>query len=352
MTTKAAARVPKLYIGIDMHKKSWRVHWRTDLFDGSTKTFAPDAVKLYKYFVRHFPEHSVCCAYEAGGVGFGPARALQFLGWECLVVNPGDIPRSSKDRHVKTDTVDCENIARHLRQGSLRCITIPDEEREQVRSLFRRRTDLVKDLRRLKSRIKSHMLYHGKEIPAEYDNPNWSHAFVNWLIDVQWEYETAQHTLDSMIFHYRFVEEQIREVSNAVRSWCRRHQKKDYTLLRSIPGIGPLTAAALLIELGDMRRFTSFKQLASYIGLVPGIYQSGETVRTKGVTPRAHRLLRSYLVEAAWVAVRKDPVMQAYYRSHYGKNPKRIIVKVARKLLSRTLSVIKHEVPYQEGRQK
>jgi transposase len=86
------------------------------------------------------------------------------------VVNPGDIPKSSKDRHVKTDTVDCENIARHLRQGSLRCITIPDKEREQVRSLFRRRTDLVKDLRRLKSRIKSHMLYHGKEIPAEYDN--------------------------------------------------------------------------------------------------------------------------------------------------------------------------------------
>lgn len=91
---------------------------------------------------------------------------------------------------------------------------------------------------------------------------------------------------------------------------------------------GPLTAAALLTEAGDLRRFSSFKQFASYIGLVPGVYQSGETYKTMGINPRGHKLLRSYMIEAAWVAVRQDPVMQAYYRSHYGKNLKRIIVNV------------------------
>jgi transposase len=54
-------------------------------------------------------------------------------------------------------------------------------------------------------------------------------------------------------------------------------------------------------------------------------------------------------VEEAWIAIHKDPVMQAYYRKHLGKNPKAIIIKVARKLLSRILAVIKTETPYEIG---
>ncbi|QKX06213.1 hypothetical protein HN014_15265 [Aquimarina sp. TRL1] len=64
---------------------------------------------------------------------------------------------------------------------------------------------------------------------------------------------------------------------------------------------------------------------------------------------RAHRLMRSYFIEASWQAIRTDPVMQAYYRKHIGKNSKTIIIKVARKLLSRTLAVIKTETLYQKG---
>ena len=64
---------------------------------------------------------------------------------------------------------------------------------------------------------------------------------------------------------------------------------------------------------------------------------------------RAHRLIRSYFIEASWQAIRTDPVIQGYYRSHHGKNVKSVIVKVARKLLSRTLAVIKTETPYEIG---
>ncbi|MGS0523788.1 transposase [Zobellia nedashkovskayae] len=120
-------------------------------------------------------------------------------------------------------------------------------------------------------------------------------------------------------------------------------------LLRSIPGIGGIVACGILSELGDLRRFNNIKHLAGYVGLVPSLYQSGASQRTIGMTPRAKRLLRSYFVEASWQAIRTDPVMQAYYRKHQGKNVKSIIVKVARKLLSRTLAVIKTEVPYTIG---
>lgn len=60
--------------------------------------------------------------------------------------------------------------------------------------------------------------------------------------------------------------------------------------------------------------------------------------------------LRSYLIEAAWVAIRKDIEMQQYYRKHQGKNVKSIIVKVAHKMARRILSVIKTETPYQINR--
>ncbi len=68
-----------------------------------------------------------------------------------------------------------------------------------------------------------------------------------------------------------------------------------------------------------------------------------------GMSPRCHGLIRSYYVEAAWQAIRTDPVIQAYYRKHLGKDVKKIIVKVAHKLLSRTLAVIKTKTPYEVG---
>lgn len=73
---------------------------------------------------------------------------------------------------------------------------------------------------------------------------------------------------------------------------------------------------------------------------------SGSSESTLGITPRSKSLVRSYLIEAAWVTIRRDPEMQAYYRKHFGKNVKNVIVKVAHKLVKRILSVIKNERPY------
>jgi transposase len=87
--------------------------------------------------------------------------------------------------------------------------------------------------------------------------------------------------------------------------------------LKSIPGIGGYLASVILAECGDLRRFNNEGQFSSYIGLVPGMYNSGES--ESGITPRSRSQLRSYLVEAAWIAIRKDTEMQNYYRKHQGK---------------------------------
>ena len=77
--------------------------------------------------------------------------------------------------------------------------------------------------------------------------------------------------------------------------------------------------------------------------------QSGEGLFTGGSTPRANRNVHNIIIEASWQAVRKDPVMQNYYRSHAGINSKAAIFKVGRKLLSKIHAVIKTEIPYSIG---
>lgn len=348
MKTKDTA-TPKLFIGIDIHKRSWNIHMATDLFDGRSLTVPPEAESLQGYVEKHYPNHQVVCAYEAGCCGYSAHRAFRSYGWESIVFNPADLSRTGTARFQKTDKIDARLICRELKDGRLTGITVPEVEREQLRCLFRRRNDLVKDFRHLKAKIKSHLLYLGVKVPEEFDNANWSKRFREWIADLAFEYATVESALESQLAQYDFLDRSIREISNDLRWYCRTNYPKDYKLLRSVPGIGGIVACGILCELGDLRRFGNFKQLAAYVGLIPRVHQSGDNSRSPGINPRGNRIMRSYFVEAAWQALRYDPVMQHYYRSHAGKDSKAILVKVARKLLSRTLAVIKTETPYQIG---
>jgi len=347
MKTKVTATA-KLYIGIDIHKRSWKIHTATDLFDGKSFSMKPDAIALKKYVEKFYRGYEVYTAYESGSCGYSAHRSFKSFGWHSQVVNPADISKIGKSSHQKTDQLDARRICKELKDGRLSGIEVPDREREELRSLFRRRNDLVKKFRKIKTQIKMKLLYFGIEIPKEYDNPNWSHAFRDWLKTIELAYEPGKLSIDSMLLEYEFIDNQVRLVSNHLRAYCRKHYKDDYYLLRSVPGIGGIVSCGILSEIGDLRRF-SLKELAGYVGLCPTMFQSGDSFRTQGMSYRANRLIRSYFVEATWQAIRFDPVMQSYYRRHQGKDTKKILVKVARKLLSRTLAVIKSGVAYEIG---
>lgn len=340
---------PKLYIGIDIHKRSWRIYTATDLFWGKQFTCKPDPCELKKWVDKYFADHEVHCTYEAGCCGYSAYRTFVSYGWQAMVVNPADVARTNKSQYQKTDSIDAQLLCRELRDGRLRGITVPDRQREALRCLFRRRNDLVKDFRVIKSTILMQLLYLGIHIPEQHDNSNWTHAFRDWIKELKLDYSTVDFSLKNRLEHFEYLDGQIRTVSNELRKYCRQHYKEDYYLLKSIPGIGGIVACGILSELGDLRRFKNMKQLSSYVGLIPSIRQSGDSEKTLGMTPRANRLMRSYFVEAAWQAIRFDPVMQAYYRKHVGKDSKRILIKVAHKLLCRTRAVIISGVPYEAG---
>ena len=349
MSKKVTTDTPKLFIGLDIHKKCWMFHFRTDLFSGTGKSFPAGVHHIKKYVDKHYSDYEVSITYESGCFGYEPARSFISYGWDTFIVNPADIPRPSKNKFTKTDKIDAKNLSEQLYSGNLKKIEIPDPIREGLRSLTRQRSALVRDFRRIKTRIKSLLLYYHISIPEGMDSPKWPIKFLDWLAALELNNSNQKETLESMLRQYRFIDLELKDLSNRIRKYCKNNFSKDYELLRSVPGIAGLSAGYILSELGDLRRFSSLKKLASYIGFLPSMKQSGDMEIAVGANPRANRHIRNLIIEASWIAVRIDPVMQNYYRSHKGINSKAAIFKVGRKLLSKLYAVVKTETSYELG---
>lgn len=338
---------PKVYIGLDIHKKTWTVSIQTDLFFHKTYSMPSKSSDLEQYVNKNFHNHEVYLVYEAGCCGFSVARYFLNLAWNVLVVNPADVKTGNKERYQKTDALDAKNLSNQLKSGTLKGINIPTEAEDQFTSLARHRMQVTKKLRATKLQIKSLLLFHAIGIPEEYDNSNWPNGFIEWLEKLNFSTICGDLALQGKIRMLKFIKSEYLEIANQMRAYCRKEHKEDYNLLRSIPGIGGFLASVIIAECGDLRRFNTEGQFASFIGIVPGMHNSGGSEKCLGITPRSRSQLRSYLIEAAWIAVRKDLEMQQYYRKHQGKNVKNIIVKVAHKMTRRILSVIKTQTPYQ-----
>lgn len=335
-----------LFIGLDVHKKSWSVTLQEGQVVLKRFSMEAKAEALVHYIQKNYKGYSVECCYEACCCGYHIHRDLTKAGWTVLVVNPGDIPRANKQSVNKSDKIDSRYLCHHLASGHLRSIHVPEEKQEQFRSLFRRRADLVKSLRRIKCHIKSMLLYYGIELPEHYDNINWSKDMIVWIGKLKWLYPTAARTMKSRLEEYHFLRQEYLQICNELRKYARTCYKKDYYLLRSIPGVGPFIAIAILSEVGDIRRFRGIDRLSSYVGLVPSLHSSGEKSYSRGITYRSKTLLRSYLIEGAWIAAKKDEELMQYYRDRKGCDHRKLIIKMAAKTLSRIYHVIKTGEPY------
>jgi len=119
--------------------------------------------------------------------------------------------------------------------------------------------------------------------------------------------------------------------------------------ITSIPGIGPVTGAAILGEIGDVHRFPSADKLVAYAGIDPTVYQTGQFQASQAhMSKRGSPYLRHALWLAATVAVRHDPDLQTYYKTKRkeGKHHGTVIGAVCRKLLARIYVILKEQRPY------
>ncbi len=346
-TKKSSIEKPLIFMGIDVHKKSWEVRFGNESINKKRVRFErPFVDNLAKYVKKHYPETRIKCAYEAGFSGFWAKRALEELGFETMVVNPADIPTSGKDRVFKTDKRDSRKILAALRSGELEGIYCPTETEERDRALLRARTQIAKSERQAKNRIKSTLLYYGIDIPECMDNSHWSKKFINWLGNIA---ETQNlFSLKHQLSLLNLIRKEHSSVLLSLRRLSRenRHEKV-CKILQSIPGIGPLTSIKLKLELISMDRFSSTDKLLSYIGFVPTTNHSGESLRVGKMTKRGRSELRRAIIESAWVAIRYDPELGTLYENlKKKKSSNKAIVKIAVKLVRRIRYIWLHNEPY------
>ncbi|GHV04932.1 IS110 family transposase [Bacteroidia bacterium] len=340
-----------VYVGIDVHLKSWSV---TVLSEHSVlKKFSqnPDAEALHKYLTGNYPGANYNSVYEAGFCGFWIHRRLEELGINNIVVNPADVPTKGKEKLQKSDAIDCGKLARELRSKSLTGIYVPDEAVLEMRSLIRLRSSIVKDTTREKNRIKSLLRFHGIEIPGEFTKHsvgNWSKRFLKWLREVELSTVYGRKTLDLHIEQLVRLRGMLLQETRTIRSISRQEPfDETIRLLTSVPGIGMTTAVLLLVEIDDINRFPNSDRLAAFIGLTPMCHSSGEKDGTGDITVRKHASLRCSMIEAAWVAIRKDPAMTLAYEGFRKRMiAQKAIVKIARKLVNRIFFVLKHKQEY------
>lgn len=340
-----------IYVGLDVHLKSWDValYMEGQYLRNFHQT--PDVSRLVNTLQRDYPNASFHCAYEAGFSGFGLQRQLHSSGLNCIVVNAADVPQTDKGRKTKTDRSDAKRIAGALQAGLLHSIYIPDKLTEGDRRLVRYRTQLLRDLQRNKVRIK-HFLYQSDIIPPPpYSKNNWSNAFIQWLKELSPDNDTDKHTLSKMIEQ---VEQQRKEITLLTKKIQELINTPRYIhtakLLQSVPGIGPLTTATLLVEIADINRFPTFAQFNSFIGFCPSEHSSGEEERKGHIISRHHKILRALIIEAAWMAVKNDPALTlAYSDLKKRMTGKRAIIRIARKLLHRIYHVWLKKEDYEKG---
>lgn len=324
-----------IFIGLDVHLKNWRVSLYLE--DVAQKTFhlSPPSVSVLKsYLDRHYPGGIYKCAYEAGFSGFWIQEKLSELGIETIVTHAADIPTTDKERQHKDDVRDSHKIARSLRNGDLVALFVPEKQLQQDRGVVRERGRLQSDRKRVMNRIKSQLHFYG-QYPEEgvLSTWGWSRRFLDFL-DKQGKENIALEMLVEEFKELRRLEKQAMvKLRNLFKNERYANMMK---LLCSVPGVGFLTAAQLLTEIGDMKRFKTFDQLCFYVGLVPGTHSSGEKVSANTRTTRGNKHLRTTIIESAWVAIRLDTELAlAYGDLKKRMNGPRAIIKIARKLLNR-----------------
>ncbi len=339
-----------IYVGIDVHLKSWVITIMVEEVVHKTFSQDPDAKLLKRYLQNHYPEGNYYSVYEAGFSGFSIHRELIQIGINNIVVNPADIPTTDKERKQKEDKRDSRKLARSLRNKELEGIFVPPQWMEELRGLVRYRKTLSKELGRHKNRIKSYLYLNGIKVPGELSGASkyWSRRFMDWLNTI--ELSTPQgtmvirETLDTVEFLRQkllFVTRELRKLNKGSIHF------KLISLLQGIPGVGLITALTIITELVTITRFRSLDQLCSYFGLVPTTNSSGENDKVGNITNRANSLLRVSIIESAWVAIRYDPALSLKYIELRNRmEPQCAIIRIAKKLLNRIRFVIKNEQEY------
>lgn len=340
-------------VGIDVHLKTWivAIFIENTFYTSFRQEACPEI--LYNYLSKNFPNGIIRTVYEAGYFGFVAHRELHNLGINNIVVNPADVPTTAKEKSTKTDKIDAKKLAKGLVNMDLRENYVPTAKQEADRELVRLRiAHSRKGLTRIKQQIKGILIRKGIKYYEliEGNNSTWSSRYIKALEELQLGEPSDQLVISKLIRKLKYTITEQKELDREIVKLSQTEPHNSLvTRLRTIPGIGLLTAMMLSTELIDMKRFKSLDHLCSYMGIVPNLEQSGESSIVKGLTKRTNHDARRILIQAAWQASIRNPDLAGRYhkwKKENGGNGQKAIIKVAKRLLSISRAIWMKETIY------
>ena len=252
-------------------------------------------------------------------------RLLDRCG-HCLQVGDPATIRASVVRKQKTDARDARQLLELLLADRFPSIWIPTPAERDSRQLLVHRHKLVGWRTQVRNQLSALARSQGVFPGTRF----WTEAGRQKLQAVQLDRWAAQRRQD-LLRLLSDLDAQIAELTRHVEQQAQA--RNDAVALMQQDGVGPIVSLAFVLTLGTARRFHRGKQVASYLGLNPSERSSGGKQRFGHISKQGNRMMRWLLVEAAWIAVRKDPALQrVYQRLAFRRGRKIAAVAVARKL--------------------
>jgi transposase len=295
-----------------------------------------DAKKFYEQLAA-----PALIGVEATGNSQWFIEMVQDLGHEIWIGDAAQI-RASYVRQQKTDKRDAAHILKLVVEGRFPRLWTPDREQRDLRQLVLHRHKLVE----VRSRVKNELQHLSLNKGMQRKQKLWSQAGQKLLRELPLKPWAACRRED-LLGLLAMLDQQIGKLDQAVQQAADEHPQAQ--LLMTQPGVGPNTALAYVLTIGDVSRFPRGKQVASYLGLIPREYSSGGRQMLGSISKQGNRLLRALLVEAAQIAVRFDPGMKKQYLHRCHQKPKGVAkVAAARKLAVRLYWMLRTNTGYPE----
>ncbi len=329
-----------MVIGCDYHPSWQQVCWMDTLTGETGEQKLDHASGEAERFYRGTPRTALIGMESTGNCQWF-VELLTTLGHEVWIGDAAKI-RACEVRQQKHDRRDAALILKLLVEGRFPRIWTPSGPEKDLRQLLIHRHKLV----RMRVQVKNELQHLAMNQGITKGRKLWSKAGEKTLCELPLKPWASRRRED--LFKLReMLNAQIAPLEEAVRKAAGENEKA--RLLMTQPGVGPITAMAFVLTIGDVHRFQRGKQVASYLGLIPREYSSGGHQRFGPISKQGNRFMRMLLVEAAQSAVRRDPQMRAEYL-HRCHSKKKGIAKVAaaRKLAVRLYWMLRTNTQYPE----
>jgi transposase len=331
-------------IGVDLHKKIITVCVMSDKLNVlARRTLYCNRPDEIVEFLRQFQPFKVVVEATASYYWF--VELVEPLTEKLVLANPSKL-RVIAESTKKTDRLDAQVLAEFLGRDMIPQAYMPTPRQRQHRVLVRHRQYTQGRMTAAKCKLRRILSDYNADRRDLFAASNKREYTKQLALS-----DADRFVVDQLWADYEHYAGQLDEIGSKLKAFAKKaaHQEKEArAVLKTVPGVGPVTIDVVLSELGDVTRFRNAKTVCAYAGLAPVVRQSGgKKPKDLGISKQGSRLLRWALVEASWRVVRiSRKWKQLYERIAKRSGGKRAVVAVARKLLCVMYAMLKTMTPY------